>query len=80
MNTVYPQGNHITHNIKLIKNACLSTKKLRLFDKAFTFPVQKLICIFSFQDEANIWYKVHTAQQYFCLNLTDFTGEEPLSV
>lgn len=52
MKTVYPQGDHITCNIKLIKNACLSTKQLRLFDKAFTFPVQKLINIFSFQDEA----------------------------
>lgn len=43
-------------------NACLSTKSLRL-DKAFTFPVQKLVHMFPFQDEA-IRYDVHTAQQY----------------
>lgn len=64
MNAVYPRGNRITLNVELIKNACLSTKKSLRLDKAFTFPVQKLVCLFSFQDEA-ICYDVHTAQQYF---------------
>lgn len=63
VNAVYPQGNCITFNMELIKNACLSTIKSLRLDKAFTFPVQKLVCLFSFQDEA-IRYDVHTAQQY----------------
>lgn len=63
VNAVYPQGNCMTLSIDFTKNACLSTKKSLRLDKAFTFPVQKLVCIFSFQDEA-IPYDVHTAQQY----------------